>query len=71
MRKRLELYRAGKISPEKMEQQLNAWRGHAMQADTEKLLENTFNWLVFKEGLNLARTETGSWLLLEQQRQSE
>lgn len=68
MRKRLQLYRAGEISSEKMEQQLNAWRGHATQADTEKLLEKTFNWLVFKEGLNLARTETGSWLLLEQQR---
>lgn len=65
LKKRVKLYKAGKITPAKMECQLNSWRGHAMQAHTKTLREKIRNHIFFKDGLNLLEDPQGIWRLLE------
>jgi RNA-directed DNA polymerase len=65
---RLKDFRAGLLSPEKLELQLNAWLGHAKQADTYRLRKKILLELFFKENINVHETPKGVWKVLERPR---
>jgi RNA-directed DNA polymerase len=65
LKKRLKDYHAGLISPDELEAQLNAWLGHARQADTFRLRKKIFRHLVFEKGINVCIAPNGAWKVLE------
>jgi len=54
----------GKQNTSDLEASLNAWVGHAIQADTHRLREKIKRKIVFEEGLNLCVSKKKSWLSL-------
>jgi len=68
LRIRLKAFRAGLLTPEKLELQLNAWLGHAKQADTYRLRKKILLELFFKENINVLETPDGVWKVLERPR---
>lgn len=68
LQQRLKAFRAGRLHPEKLEQQLNAWLGHAKQADTYRLRKKILNQLFFEENINVVETPEGVWKVLERPR---
>jgi retron-type reverse transcriptase len=68
LRKRLAFFRAGKLSPDKLEAQLNSWIGHAKQADTYRLRKKILRQLFFDYGLNVVEAPNGAWKVLERSR---
>jgi len=68
LRKRLALFRAGKLHPDKLEAQLNSWLGHAKQADTFRLRRKILHQLFFEYGLNVVEAPNGAWKVLERPR---
>lgn len=65
LRKRLRDFRDGKLHPDKLEQQLNSWMGHAKQADTYRLRQKILRQLIFEEKLNICEAPNGTWKVLE------
>lgn len=61
LRKRLRKLNANQLSPGKFEAQLNAWLGHAQQADTWQLREAVYRDLWFHREVPVAKRENGSW----------
>lgn len=70
LRRRLRDFRAGRLAPDKLEQQLNAWLGHAKQADTFRLRKKILRQLFFEENINVAETPEGVWKVLERPRKA-
>jgi retron-type reverse transcriptase len=68
LRQRLRDFRAGRLHPDKLEQQLNAWLGHAKQADTFRLRKAILRQLFFEENINVVETPNGVWKVLERPR---
>jgi len=66
LRKTLTRKNAGKISPEQLEHQLNAWLGHIRFGQSERLEYNVF-WYLQRNGVKLFKHPRGSWRVLEQQ----
>ena len=65
LNKKVEQFRNDTISATHFEQSLNAWRGHALQANTEGLVRLTDKIIIFKKGLNWIKTERNTFCLLE------
>lgn len=68
IRRRIKAFKAGRLHPDKLEQQLNAWLGHAKQADTFRLRKKILHQLFFEEHINIAETPDGVWKVLERPR---
>jgi len=68
LKQRLVEFRAGRLHPDKLEQQLNAWLGHAKQADTYRLRKKILRQLFFEENINVLETPDGVWKVLERPR---
>ena len=62
----LKLKEAGMLSPQTLEDQLNAWLGH-IKFGQSKRLEYTVFWYLRKHGVELHKSPSGSWRVLEQQ----
>jgi len=56
----------GKLSPQTLEDQLNAWLGHIRFGQNQRL-EYTIFWYLRRQGVRLFRSPSGSWRVLEQQ----
>lgn len=63
----MKLRAQGKLSPEKLENQLNAWLGHIRNGQNKRLEYNIF-WYLRQSGVELYYSTRGSWRVLEQQR---
>ena len=57
----------GKISPQDLENRLNAWLGHIRFGQSNRLEYNIF-WYLRQQGVNLHKHPRDSWRVLEQQR---
>ena len=65
LNQKVYLFRERKITVSHFEQSLNAWRGHALQADTEGLVRLVDRIVFFKKELNWVKTVKGTYSLLE------
>ena len=66
LNKKLALRRAGKLSPDVLENGLNSWLGHIRFGQNKRLEHQTFNYLC-EQGVNLFESPCLSWRVLEQQ----
>jgi len=66
LKKTLKAKSEGKISPQDLENRLNAWLGHARFGQCKRLEYNIF-WYLRQQGVNLHKHPRGSWRVLEQQ----
>lgn len=64
LRERLILFRSDSLHPDKLECQLNAWLGHARQADMEQYVRRLHNRLWFTEQVPIFRRENFVWKVL-------
>lgn len=63
----LSLKKLGKLQPQTLEDQLNAWLGHIRFGQSNRLEYEVF-WYLRRQGVELVYTPGGSWRVLEQQR---
>lgn len=66
LRKCLLLKNRGLLSPQQLEDQLNAWLGHIRFGQNSKTEYQVF-WYLRQEGVELHRARNSSWRVLEQQ----
>jgi retron-type reverse transcriptase len=66
LKKNLKLRAERKLSPQTLEDQLNAWLGHIRFGESKRLEYRVF-WYLWNSGVNLFYTPSGSWRVLEQQ----
>ena len=55
----------GELSPQQLEDQLNAWLGH-IRFGQSKRLEYMIFWYLRQHGVELFKSPSGSWRILEQ-----
>ena len=67
LRKKLALRRAGRLSPEELEQGLNSWLGHVRFGRSQRLEYRIF-WYLVRQRVNLHKHPSGSWRVLERNR---
>ncbi len=65
LKRDLKNYFNGKTSAQDLENQLNAWSGH-IRFGQSKRLEHTIFWYIRNHGVNLLKSDRGSWRVLEQ-----
>lgn len=61
LERRTQQFHKKELSSEKMECQLNAWLGHARQADTFRLRKAIFREIKYGKGVDMAQTPDGVW----------
>lgn len=66
LKNNVRLKDTGELSPQTLEDQLNAWLGHIRFGHHERLEYNVF-WYLCRHGVRLFRSPSGSWRVLEQQ----
>lgn len=66
LRSNIQLRNQNKLSPQKLEDQLNAWLGHIRSGQSKRLEYNIF-WYLRQSGVELHYSTRGSWRVLEQQ----
>ncbi len=66
LRKQLCLFRAGLLTPDTLEAQLNAWLGHARQADMARYVKQLARHLYFDEGLLILPRQDFVFAVLDQ-----
>ena len=64
LRKTLKEKRQGKVSPQQLEDQLNAWLGHIRSGQSKRIEYNIF-WYLRQQGVNLHIHPRASWRVLE------
>ena len=64
--KNLKLRQNGKLDPQTLENQLNAWLGHIRHGQSKRLEYEIF-WYLKRSGVELHYSSSGSWRVLEQQ----
>ena len=66
LRKKLQLRKAGQLSPDSLELALNSWLGHIRFGQARRLEYQIF-WYLRRHGVNLFKHPGGSWRVLERQ----
>jgi retron-type reverse transcriptase len=66
LQRNLQRRQEGTLSPQTLEDQLNAWLGHLRFGQNRRLEYNIF-WYLRRQGVRLFRSPSGSWRVLEQQ----
>ena len=64
LRKKLQLRKAGQLSPDSLELALNSWLGHIRFGQARRLEYQIF-WYLRRHGVNLFKHPGGSWRVLE------
>ncbi len=65
--KLLELKAQNRLTPQSLENRLNAWLGHIRFGQSRRFENRIFSYL-YSHGVELHRSPSGSWRVLEQQR---
>ena len=64
LKKKIKYYHAGKITPDELENAINAWLGHIRFGQCQRLEYQVF-WILRNAGINVLKHPNGSWKVLE------
>jgi len=65
LKKKIKYYHARKITPDELENAINAWLGHIRFGQSQRLEYQVF-WMLRDAGINVVRHPNGSWKVLDE-----